>query len=164
MAENKDMCVRCGEGVINIRVGAIITKDNHVLMVRNNRDNFFYYVGGRIQFGETAEQAVKREVREELGFEMEIDRLGFICEAYFYGTIGDKQERLIYEPAFYFYMIVPDDFELESKTFLEDGSPEYLEWVPFDTEKTVYPEFFKTELNNPSRETKYIVADERSVI
>lgn len=163
MAENKDMCVRCGEGVINIRVGAIITKDNHVLMVRNNRDNFFYSVGGRIQFGETAEQAVKREVREELGFEMEIDRLGFICEAYFYGTIGDKQERLIYEPAFYFYMIVPDDFELESKTFLEDGSPEYLEWVPFDTEKTVYPEFFKTDLNNPSRETKYIVADERSV-
>ena len=163
MAENKDMCVRCVEGVINIRVGAIITKDNHVLMVRNNRDNFFYSVGGRIQFGETAEQAVKREVREELGFEMEIDRLGFICEAYFYGTIGDKQERLIYEPAFYFYMIVPDDFELESKTFLEDGSPEYLEWVPFDTEKTVYPEFFKTELNNPSRETKYIVADERSV-
>ena len=163
MAENKDMCVRCGEGVINIRVGAIITKDNHVLMVRNNRDNFFYSVGGRIQFGETAEQAVKREVREELGFEMEIDRLGFICEAYFYGTIGDKQERLIYEPAFYFYMIVPDDFELESKTFLEDGSPEYLEWVPFDTENTVHPEFFKTDLNNPSRETKYIVADERSV-
>ena len=75
----------------------------------------------------------------------------------------DHIRAVIYEPAFYFYMIVPDDFELESKTFLEDGSPEYLEWVPFDTEKTVYPEFFKTELNNPSRETKYIVADERSV-
>ena len=161
MGENKDMCVRCGEGVINIRVGAIITKGDKILMVKNNRDDYYYSVGGRIQFGETAEQTVKREVKEELGFEMEIDRLGFICEAYFYGTIGDKQERLIYEPAFYFYMKVPDEFELENETFLEDGSPEYLEWVPLDTEKTIYPEFFKTELKNPSRETKHMVADER---
>ena len=69
------MCVRCGEGVINIRVGAIIIKDDKILMVKNNRDDYYYSVGGRIQFGETAEQAVKREVKEELGFEMEIDRL-----------------------------------------------------------------------------------------
>ena len=158
---NQDMCVRCGEGVINIRVGAIIIRDDKILMVKNNRDDYYYSVGGRIQFGETAEQAVKREVQEELGFEMEIERLGFICEAYFYGTIGDKQERLIYEPAFYFYMKAPDEFELENETFLEDGSPEYLEWVPLDTEKTIYPEFFKTELIKPMQETKHIVADER---
>ena len=161
MTENRDMCVRCGEGVINIRVGAIIIKDDKILMVKNNRVDYYYSVGGRIQFGETAEQAVKREVKEELGFEVEIDRLGFICEAYFYGTIGDKQERLIYEPAFYFYVKVPEDFELENETFLEDGSPEYLELVPLDTEETIYPEFFKTELKNPSRETKHMVADER---
>ena len=35
---NKDICVRCGGGVVNIRVGAIIIKDNKVLMVKNNRD------------------------------------------------------------------------------------------------------------------------------
>ena len=28
---NKDICVRCGEGVVNIRVGAIIIKDNKIL-------------------------------------------------------------------------------------------------------------------------------------
>ena len=158
---NKDMCVRCGEGVINIRVGAIIMKDDKVLMVKNNRDDYYYSVGGRIQFGETAEDAILREVKEELGFEMEIDRLGFIKEAYFYGTVGSDQERLIYEPAFYYYMKVPEDFELENKTFLEDGTPEYLEWVPIDTTKTIYPEFFKTELKNPSKEIKHMVADER---
>ena len=71
---NKDMCVLCDEGVINIRVGAIILKDGKVLMVKNNKDDYYYSIGGRIQFGETARQAIKREVKEELGFEMEIDR------------------------------------------------------------------------------------------
>ena len=158
---NKDMCVRCDDGVINIRVGAIILKDNKVLMVKNNKDDYYYSVGGRIQFGETALQAIKREVEEELGFALEVDRLGFICEAYFYGTIGDDIERLIYEPAFYFYMKVPEDFTLNNKTFLEEGTTEYLEWVSIDTDETIYPEFFKTELNNPSKEIKYIIADER---
>ena len=139
---NKDMCVRCGEGVINIRVGAIIMKDDKVLMVKSKRDDYYYTVGGRIQFGETAQDAILREVKEELGFDMEIDRLGFIKEAYFYGK-------------------VPDDFVIENKTFLEDGTQEYLEWVPLDTTKTIYPEFFKTELKNPSREIKHMVADER---
>ena len=92
---------------------------------------------------------------------MEIDRLGFFCEAYFYGTIGDDQKRLIYEPAFYFYMRVPDGFDLKGNTFLEDGTPEYLEWVPLDTDKVIYPEFFKTELKYPVGETRHIVADER---
>lgn len=114
-------------------------------MVNNNRDDYYYSVGGRIQFGEAAEQAIKREVKEELGCEMEVDRLGFICEAYFYGTIGDDQERLIYEPAFYFYMKVPDDFDLQGNTFLEDGTPESLEYgsLPcFVQLRRLYPETF----------------------
>ena len=158
---NQDMCVRCGEGLINIRVGAIIIQNNQLLMVKNARDNFYYSVGGRIQFGETAEQAVKREVREELGIELEIERLGFIHEAYFYDLVGDAKGRLIYEPAFYFYMQVPDDFRFQNKPFLEDGTPQYLEWLPFDTQETIYPVFFKTELQNPTREIRHIVQDER---
>ena len=48
-------------------------------------------------------------------------------------------------------------------TFREGSNTEYPEWVPLDTEKAIYPEFFKTELKNPSRETKHIVADERTI-
>lgn len=163
MTENKDMCVRCAEGVINIRVGAIIIKDEQNLIVKNIREDYYYSVGGRIQFGETAEQAIRREVREELGFPMEVDRLGFICEAYFYGSTGDNVEQLFYEPAFYFYMKTPDDFMIQDSIFLEDGTPEYLEWVPLNTDKIIYPEFFKFELKNPCKEIKHIVADERIV-
>ena len=35
---NKDMCVPCGDGILNIRAGAIIIKNGKVLMVGNERD------------------------------------------------------------------------------------------------------------------------------
>ena len=74
----KDMCVACDDGILNIRVGAIIMQDGKILMVGNDRADYLYSVGGRIQFGETAEEAVVREVFEETGVKMEIDRLGFV--------------------------------------------------------------------------------------
>ena len=61
---NKDMCVACDDGILNIRVGAIIMKDGKILMVGNDRD-YLYSVGGRVKFGETAEEAVAREIKEE---------------------------------------------------------------------------------------------------
>ena len=78
----KDMCVACDEGMLNIRAGAIIRKGGRLLMVGNTRD-YLYSVGGRLKFGETAEEAVIREVWEETGVRMEIDQLGFVHENYF---------------------------------------------------------------------------------
>ena len=51
---NKDMCVACDDGILNVRAGAIIMKDGKLLMVSNDRD-YLYSVGGRVKFGETAE-------------------------------------------------------------------------------------------------------------
>lgn len=90
----KDMCVACDDGILNIRVGAIIMQDGKLLMVGNDRADYLYSVGGRIQFGETAEEAVVREVLEETGVKMEIGRLGFVHENYFYGDAPSKQESL----------------------------------------------------------------------
>ena len=84
---SQDMCVPCGGGFINIRVGAIILKGDRFLMVRNARADYFYSVGGRIKFGETAEEAVVREVFEETGILMEIDHLGFVLENYFEASV-----------------------------------------------------------------------------
>ena len=87
----KDMSVPCDDGMINIRVGAIIMKDGKILMVGNKmHPEYIYSVGGRIKFGETAEEAVVREVFEETGVHMEVDRLGFVHENYF---IGDSPAK-----------------------------------------------------------------------
>ncbi len=155
------MCVTCDDGILNIRVGAIIMKDGKILMVGNERSDYLYSVGGRIKFGETAEEAIVREVLEETGVKMEIDRLGFIHENYFYGDSPLNFGKLIYEPSFFFYMRVPSDFVPAIESFTEDSSKEFLKWVSLDEDVKMYPEFFRTELKEPKDTVKHIVNDER---
>ena len=158
----KDMTVPVGDGFINVRVGAIIMRDGKFLMVGNERADYLYSVGGRIRFGETAEEAVVREVSEETGVLMEPDRLGFVHENYFYGDSPSNKGKLVYEISYFFYMKVPDDFEPVSESFADGGSLERLIWVSPDDPVTFYPEFFRTELMSPSPEIKHFVTDERA--
>lgn len=159
---NRDMSVPCEEGILNIRVGAIILRDGKFLMVGNNgRPEYLYSVGGRIKFGETAEEAVKREVLEETGYELEIDRLGFVHENYFYGDAPTNFGKLIYEISFFFYMKVPDDFEPECNSSTEDDSDEFLRWITPDEPVKYFPEFFRLELKNPTDSVKHFVTDGR---
>ena len=82
---NVDMCDPCDNGVLNIRSGAIIMKDGKVLMAKDEKNDYYFSIGGRLKFGETAEEAVVREVFEETGIRLTIDKLGFIHEKYFIG-------------------------------------------------------------------------------
>ena len=158
---NQDMCVACDDGILNIRVGAIIMKDGKILMVGNGRSDYLYSVGGRIKFGETAEKAVIREVLEETGVKMEVDRLGFVHENYFYGDAHSNLGKQIYEISFFFYMKVPTDFEPISDSFTEDNCKEFLQWVSLDEDIKMYPTFFKMELKDPMDTVRYFVTDER---
>lgn len=156
------MTVPCEDGLINIRVGAIIMKDGQILMVANKaRPDYLYSVGGRIKFGETAKEAVVREVYEETGVHMEVDRLGFIHENYFYGDGEANLGKLIYEVSFFFYMKVPENFIPVSQSFTEDEHREYLHWIKPDASIKYYPEFFRTELLHPEKGVKHFVSDDR---
>lgn len=154
---SQDLCVKMEEGFLNIRVGAIIMKGDKFLMVENARFPHMYSVGGRIKFGETAEEAVVREVFEETGMKMEIDRLGFIHENFFPWNTETQSGNMAHEMSFFFYMKVPENFEPVCNSFSEDGHKENLVWITADYPKKYYPEFFKTELANPTMEVKHFV-------
>ncbi|MBR4550311.1 MAG: NUDIX domain-containing protein [Oscillospiraceae bacterium] len=158
-----DLTLPVDGGFVNLRVGAIIRKDERVLMVGNDSMPYYYSVGGRIHFGETAEEAVVREVEEETGVRMEIDRLGFVEEDFFYADVPGKEGRLIQEISFYFYMKTPPDFEPVCRSFTEFGASERLEWVSPDTEKPFFPRFFRTELADPKPYVRHIVTDDRNL-
>lgn len=159
---NIDMTTPCDNGLINIRVGAIIMKNNKLLMVGCvKRPEYLYSVGGRLKFGETSEEAIVREVFEETGHKLEVDRLGFIHENYFYGDTPHNNGKLIYEVSYYYYMKVPFDFEPTNMSITEDGEEEFLKWIDLDDPIKYYPEFFRSELKNPVDSVKHFLNDER---
>ena len=156
-----DMFVRCGDGFVNLRVGAIIMREGRFLMVGNERNDYLYSVGGRIKFGETAEEAVRREVLEETGVELEIDRLGFVHENYFMGDAPYSRGKPIYEMSWYFFMKTPEDFAPVSESFAEGKGRERLVWVSPDEDRKYFPAFFRTELASANTEVKHIITDDR---
>ena len=158
---SRDLTLPADTGFVNLRVGAIIQRDGAVLMVGNEMHDYYYSVGGRIQFGESTEEAVIREVEEETGCRLEIDRLGFVHENFFYGDSESNLGKLVYEISFYFYMKTPEHFEPVCRSFTENQHKEYLEWVRPDCPKQIYPDFFRTELASPSLSVKHIFTDER---
>ncbi len=64
-------------------VRAIIIKDDQLLVMHRNKFGREYYslIGGGIDFGESAEQALLREVHEETGVIFQNPRLVFIEES-----------------------------------------------------------------------------------
>ena len=60
---DNDMTVPCADGIINIRVGAIIMKNGNLLMVGGDSADYLVSVGGRVKFGETAEKAIRQSCR-----------------------------------------------------------------------------------------------------
>ena len=151
-----DLTFKTDCGRFNYRVGAIIIKNGKILVVKNEKSTYYYSVGGRVQFGETTREAVKREVKEELGIELEIDRPVFFHEQFF-DEVDSKEH--FHEISLYYLMKQPsEDQELVCTSVSETGNKEILCWLPIDQLKnyTVFPNFFAKELLNLPEQVKLI--------
>jgi ADP-ribose pyrophosphatase YjhB (NUDIX family) len=66
-----------GEEKAHFRIGvfAVIERDGHYLLARRRDIGWWNLAGGGLEYGETVEEGLAREVREEVGVEIEIVRL-----------------------------------------------------------------------------------------
>jgi ADP-ribose pyrophosphatase YjhB (NUDIX family) len=64
-----------GDNCFNYRIVGVGVHENSVLLHQEEGEDFWALPGGRAEFGETAEQTLKREMREEIGAEIEVVRL-----------------------------------------------------------------------------------------
>jgi mutator protein MutT len=77
-----------------VGVGAVVVSDSKVLLVKRGHEpakGLWSIPGGLIELGETAEAAVRREVKEETGVDVEVERLLDVVDNIVYDDQGRIQ-------------------------------------------------------------------------
>ncbi|MCR5737677.1 MAG: NUDIX domain-containing protein [Eubacterium sp.] len=144
------------------RAAAIIVEEGCVLFAGNEIDDYYYSIGGGVHMGETAEDAVKREVYEETGVHYEVDRLAVIHENFFNENMSTLKGMDCHEVSFYFFMKPRGTKQLNSDSYSQ-GVRETMHWIPIeDLDKhKAFPTFMKDYLQSEHSGIEHIVTDER---
>ena len=79
----EDVCFNEGDMKFNFRVSCIIENNGRFLLHKRKADSFWNFLGGRVKLGELCEDAIKREIREEIGCKCKIDQLVKVCENFY---------------------------------------------------------------------------------
>lgn len=149
-----------GDRRFNFRVAGIAIANNQVLLHRLDTDDFWTFPGGRVELGETSQEALVRELKEELNADVEIVRLLWLVENFF-----EYNKQQYHEIAFYYLM----QFSKQSPYLNKNSSFSGIEpdislefkWFPIDSNvlKTLplLPSFLQESLNNLPSSVEHII-------
>jgi len=126
---NFDCCFIKENNWFRYRAAAIIVENDCVLFAGNELEDYYYSIGGGVHIGESAEEAVKREVLEETGVAYETDHLAVIHENFFYDNSGTLAGLDCHEICLYYVMKPRGTQQLHSNS-MTFGVKENIAWLP----------------------------------
>lgn len=157
-----DLSFNTENGVFSLRVRALIIENGKILAMHDERSPYYYLVGGKVQYNETAEAAVLREVKEELEIDAKITRPVFLAQNFYEDDYDGKK---YHEIALYYLLDVShtDLLARGDKFVVYEGKHKLtFEWLNVDDlkDKYLYPVFIKSAAKNLPDELKFIVERE----
>ena len=117
------------DGTVGIRpsVRAIIIRENKLALVYSKKHDYYTFAGGGIEAGETNEEALIREIREELGLNVILDSIEE------YGLVlrreSGKYDDLFIQENYFYVCEVRDDVLIQQLDDYEKQEGYKLEWV-----------------------------------
>lgn len=148
----QDFRTKLENTVFGVRATALVVEEGKLLVVED--EDVFYTIGGAIQVGERTEDAVVREVKEELGVESKAGQLAFIVENRF------EQDGISYHNIEFHYLV--DLLEDAPLTMQEDEKRQPCEWIDIDKLEGInlVPAFLKTALPDWDGQLRHIHLEE----
>ena len=157
-----DINVKNEVGEFKYRVVGILFDENDRVLIQMVADNPFYCLpGGRVELGESSLEAVKRELEEELGFDVTVEKPLFYLENFFTRANGSK----VHEVGIFFKVtstVAPkENWEVveNDKGVLKTLRYKWVTMKELETED-VRPAFLKEKLLNLSENFEQIVLRE----
>jgi 8-oxo-dGTP pyrophosphatase MutT (NUDIX family) len=145
-------------GRFNLRVVGVCVQHEHVLLHREDADDFWVLPGGRALLNEPTRDTLVREMKEEMGRQVEVGRLLWLVENFFTWRGAD-----IHELALYYEMVFRADpawpATLEDFTGKEGVITLHFRWFPLaEIERVrIKPAFLQTALRTLPGTTVHLV-------
>lgn len=103
----------------------LIIDSGKILLMNTILTNRFSLPGGGIEVGEEMETALKREIREETGLEVEVGRFARFKEDFFYYDPRD----IAFHSFLFYYFCKPLTFKLADQEAILDEAVDRPQWV-----------------------------------
>lgn len=122
---------------IEVLARGVIIKEDKMLLCKNKEKSYYYLPGGHIKFNERAEEALSRELKEELSLETE--KFSFIgAVEHFYNKKGKD------------YHEINLVFNVKAKEIREESREDHISFEPLSKEeieeKEVLPKILKEKV------------------
>ncbi|MDS7595161.1 NUDIX hydrolase [Agrobacterium tumefaciens] len=114
--------------LFSMRVAALIFQNGHILVQRGVKDDYWALPGGRAEIGESSEETIVREIREELDRGAVVERLVWSAENFF-----SYEDYAAHELAFYYLISLDQPMPFHDREIVhrvQDGVEVEFRWLP----------------------------------
>ena len=155
--EKPDLSLMLGDIKLNIRVGAILEYNGKILVEKNKKVDFGVITGGRIRTLESGQEALIREIKEELDVDLSKEKFNLqaLIENFF-----EFNNKTYHELYFVYKAELSSDYGIENGFDNKDNDYSKFYWYTTEQFKkqNILPSILKEIIENKEFKN-YIVND-----